>query len=205
MEWVLFGLGILAVGGALYLGYRERRDYSRLQEQASKGSGELEEVSLVVADLEQELTQTAERIVTALEERAETLRRLIEEAREVAEQVGATSGLGSASGLVEPLAPPPVANPPVAEEVKPARPPRKSSRVKEPSASVEGPVGGAVSPEPQTVGGQEAAALRGWRTMEARVWELAGQGRDVEQIARELAIGKGEVKLILDLKKAQAR
>ncbi|MGE5507057.1 MAG: DUF6115 domain-containing protein [Chitinophagales bacterium] len=203
MEWVLFGLGVLAIGGALYLGFRERRDYARLQERASKEPGDLEEISLVVADLEQELTQTAERIVTALEERAETLRRLIAEAREVAEQAGAASEPAPAAQAVHAVAPAAEAAP-AAEQPKPAKAPRKSGRAKETPVAAESAAAPGKGGE-GGVKGQEAAAPRGWRTMETRVWELARQGRDVEEIARELSIGKGEVKLILDLRKAQAR
>lgn len=156
MEWALFLLGAGAVGVSLYLGYRERRDFARVQERASRTRpGELEEISLVVADLEQELAQTAERIIGELEARAATLRRLISEAREVAGEMGV-----------------------------------------EPSE--------AVAPE-ATEAEPEPAGRRGWRTVEARVWAMSQEGLGVEQIARQLDVGKGEVKLILDLKKAQAR
>lgn len=159
MEWLLFVTGAAAVGVSLALGYRERRDFARMQEKASRTRpGDLEEISLVVADLEQELTETAERIVSELEERAATLRRLITEARAVASDLG-------------------VSEAPPAEEAS-----------------------GSGGPPDRLAPGS-----KGWRGVEAKVWELSQHGLGVEQIARQLDIGKGEVKLILDLRKAQAR
>ncbi len=180
MEWLLFVLGTLAVGVSLALGYRERRDFARLQEKAGRTRpGELEELSLVVADLEEELTQTAERIIGELEERAATLRRLISEARAVAAEVGAVQ---------------------VPEAVE-----------SEPSGDeAETPLRAGAGTDVGDQPGSPAESGRGirprrWRTMEATVWEMSQEGLEVEQIARQLDIGKGEVKLILDLKKAQAR
>ncbi|MDI6870376.1 MAG: hypothetical protein QME79_03270 [Bacillota bacterium] len=177
MEWLLFVAGALAVGVSLALGYRERRDFARLQEQAGRARpGELEEISLVVADLEEELTQTAERIINELEERAATLRRLIAEAQAVAAEVGAT-------------------------EISPAE-----DAV---AASAAGAATGATGQDDRKAAPPGAperkGCRRGWRSVEATVWEMSQQGLGVEQIARQLDIGKGEVKLILDLKKAQAR
>lgn len=189
MEWLLFVLGAAAVCGSLYLGYRERRDFARLQEQAGRARpGELEEISLVVADLEQELTKSAERITGELEERAATLRRLISEAREVAGQVGAVQ----------------VAE--VAAESEPEQQPSPGQQVRF-DALVDQVVEENPAPAeaPEAAAAPERPAAKGWRTVETTVWEMSQTGLAVDEIARRLEIGKGEVKLILDLKKAQAR
>lgn len=178
MEWLLFVLGALAVGGSLALGYRERRDFARLQERASQAKpGELEEISLVVADLEEELTQTAERIIRELEDRSATLRRLISEARAVAAEVGAAQVPAAELETVAAVATP------VEAEV----------------------VDQEAVPSGSPVDRRRGGGGKGWRGVEARVWELSQSGLGVEQIARQLDIGKGEVKLIIDLRKAQAR
>lgn len=186
MEWLLFVMGLAAVGVSLALGYRERRDFARLAEAAGRQRpGDLEEISLVVADLEQELTQTAERIVAELEERAATLRGLIAEARAVSAEMGLPEG--------------PAEDDRGSGRRPPSRPAPGADQMQEAAAPVPAPVpASATAPVP-------AVRPRGWRTMEARVWEMSQDGLGVEQIARQLDIGKGEVKLILDLKKAQAR
>lgn len=189
MEWLLFGMGAAAVGVSLALGYRERRDFARLQEAAGRQRpGDLEEISLVVSDLEQELAQTAERIVAELEERAATLRGLIAEARTVCGDLGVPEDPGG--GIAEPTGLWAADAPGTLEPAGPTSEAADEKRVRESTAGV--------SQTPTT-------RARGWRTMEARVWEMSQHGLGVEQIARQLDIGKGEVKLILDLKKAQAR
>lgn len=187
MEWLLFALGTLVVGVSLALGYRERRDFARVQERAGQARpGELEEISLVVADLEEELTQTAERIIRELEERATTLRRLIAEAEAVAAEVGATQIPAGEVGTITADALPLGAEPVAAH-------------------------GDVVTPEEGTTPTgleteqRRGSRTKGWRSVEARVWELSQSGLGVEQIARQLDIGKGEVKLIIDLRKVQAR
>ncbi|MGE5552316.1 MAG: DUF6115 domain-containing protein [Betaproteobacteria bacterium] len=173
MEWLLFVLGALTVGASLFLGYRERRDFARLQERASRTRpGELEELSLVVADLEQELTQTAERIIQDLEERTAALRRLIAEAKAISQDLKM-----------------PAVSEPAREGETPPTQERAANETNENTCR---------APE-------EKPQAKGWRTTEATVLELSQQGLGVEQIARQLNIGKGEVKLILNLRKAQAR
>jgi hypothetical protein len=184
MEWLLFVSGVAAVGASVYLGYRERRDFARLQEQAGRTRpGELEEISLVVADLEQELTQTAERITGELEERAATLRRLISEARAAAKEIGA------------------VQVPELEGECDPDRRVETSGGTRFDALAEESDV----EAVPEQPAAEERPGPKGWRTVETRVWELSQRGMAVEEIARLLEIGKGEVKLILDLKKAQVR
>jgi hypothetical protein len=168
MEWLIFAAGVLVVGVSLFLGYRERHDFARLQERAGRTRpGELEELSLVVSDLEHELTQTAERIIQDLEERTATLRRLIAEAKEVSRQLGVPDGAGAQAT----------------------------------ATALEGVAAEGSAEE----FGPRSPGERGWRSVEATVWEMSQRGLGVEQIARQLEIGKGEVKLILDLKKAQVR
>ncbi|HHW14743.1 MAG TPA: hypothetical protein GXX28_07395, partial [Firmicutes bacterium] len=92
MEWVLFGAGLSAVVAALILGQKERRDFARFQEEAGlKRPGELEELSLVVADLQDELAKTAQRITGELEGQAAALKRLIAEARAAAASLEAVT------------------------------------------------------------------------------------------------------------------
>lgn len=171
MQWVLFGVGLVTAVVALALGQKERRDFARFQEEAGlKRPGELEEMSLVVADLQEELARTAERITGELEQQAAELRRLIEEARA---QTSALAQYGAG-----------VAEAAVASE----------------SSGEAG--GSAPQDSPAPVGADSKA---GWRSVEAKVLQLRSEGLEDEEIARRLAVGKGEVKLILNLQKAQAR
>lgn len=200
MQYAVFTLGLLLCAGALYLNYRDKRDYAKIHADAlGKSDPQVAEVQLLVSDLSAELNQTAEKIVGELEAKAAQLRQLVEEAKVVAARLEATGSRSAESREVD--------------RYQPVTVLPWDGRVPTISLVPEGGVRASVQPEvdtPQPVRQLQPVPSPGrppssWREREAAIQEMAGRGLDVVAIAKELNIGKGEVKLILDLKKASAR
>lgn len=194
MQYAVFALGVLLCAGALYLNYRDKRDYAKVHAEAvGRAEPQVEEVQLLVADLSAELNQTAEKIVSELEGKAVQLRELIDEAKTL------TARLEAVTGRTAQLREPEVYQ---ALTVLPwdGRVPTISLGAETEAASRHGQE----AAPPQGTAPQ-APSGNSWREREAAIQEMASRGADVVTIAKELNIGKGEVKLILDLKKASVR
>jgi TolA-binding protein len=194
LQYAVFALGVLLCAGALYLNYRDKRDYAKVHAEAvGRAEPQVEEVQLLVADLSAELNQTAEKIVSDLESKAAQLRGLIDDAKALTVRLEAATG--QTTQLRE------------AEAYQPLTVLPWDGRV--PTISLVGETESSPKRTQDVATSQSIAApvapSNSWREREAAIQEMASRGADVVTIAKELNIGKGEVKLILDLKKASVR
>ncbi len=181
----LFAAGVGIILLALILSGRERQNYVDFQDRAlhREGVTNLADLSLVMADLTDQLNETADRITSDLDKRASELRELIYAAKQLA-SASIASDLNAANTG--------------AAITDTASMPATGTAFKEDEAAPEH----ADRPEEERWPKKVPTA---WQEKERAVRELAEQGADVLAIARQLNIGKGEVQLILDLDKTRAR